>query len=114
MRKQYSSDISKEQFEEIRLILESAKKKTKPRKVELYEVFCAVLYVLKSACQWRMLPSDFPKWQSVYTYFKIWKNKEEGKESILEEVLKKIGYENTYGKWKKVQNQLLHRRCTEC
>ncbi|GBN41524.1 Transmembrane and TPR repeat-containing protein CG4050 [Araneus ventricosus] len=33
----------------------------KPRKLDLYDIFCAVLYVLKSACQWRMLPKDFPK-----------------------------------------------------
>ena len=96
MRKEYPSDISREQFEEIRLILEGARKKTRPREIDLYESFCGVLYILKSACQWRMLPSDFPKWQSVYAYFRIWSYKEEGKESILEEVLKKIGYENTH------------------
>ncbi|GFY79957.1 hypothetical protein TNIN_56091 [Trichonephila inaurata madagascariensis] len=48
MRKSYPSDISREQFEKIRPILESSKKKTRPRKLDLYEVFCAVLYVLKS------------------------------------------------------------------
>lgn len=69
MRKHYPSDVTREQFEKIRPLLESARKKTKPRKVDLYEVFCAVLYVLKSGCQWRMLPSDFPKWELAYVYF---------------------------------------------
>lgn len=96
MREEYPSDISREQFEKIRPILEGARKKTKPREVDLYEVFCAVLYILKSACQWRMLPSDFPKWQNVYAYFRIWKNQAEGNESILEEVLKKNGNRNSY------------------
>ena len=91
MRKGYPSDISKEQFEEIREILENARKKTKPRKIDLYEVFCALLYIIKSGCQWRMLPKDFPKWRSVHAYFQIWSEKREDKESILEEVLKKIG-----------------------
>ena len=59
--KNYPSNISREEFELIRGELEGAKKKTKPRKVDLYEVFCAILYVLKSGCQWDMLPSDFPK-----------------------------------------------------
>lgn len=61
IRKSYPSDISKEQFELILPDLESAHKKTKPRKIDLYDVFCAVYYVLKSGSQWRMLPRDFPK-----------------------------------------------------
>jgi transposase len=51
MRPIYPSDISSEQFELIRPLLESARKKTAPRKVDLYEVFCAVLYLLRSGCQ---------------------------------------------------------------
>jgi hypothetical protein len=39
MRKRYPSDISKEAFEEIRPLLESVRKQTKPRTVDLYEVF---------------------------------------------------------------------------
>ena len=72
MRKRYPSDISKEAFEEIRPLLESVRKQTKPRTVDLYEVFCGVLYLLKSGCQWRMLPSEFPKWRTVHAYFAKW------------------------------------------
>ena len=60
MRKSYPSDISREQFEAIKPLLESARRKTSPRRVDLYEVFCAVLYLLRSGCQWRMLPDNFP------------------------------------------------------
>jgi transposase len=101
MRTEYPSDISREQFSKIKDILEDARKKTKPREVDLYEVFCGVLYVLKSACQWRMLPNDFPKWQNVYAYYRIWNEKPEGKESLLEGILKKISRRNTYSGWKK-------------
>ena len=66
MRTEYPSDISREQFAQIQPILESARKKTKPRTVDLYDVFCAVLYVLRTGCQWRALPHDFPKWTTVY------------------------------------------------
>jgi len=31
-----------------------------------------IFYVTKSGCQWRMLPKDFPSWQTVYDYFKQW------------------------------------------
>ena len=60
----YPSDISREQFERIRPILESCRKKTSPRRIDLYDVFCGVLYLLKSGCQWRMLPKDYPKWRN--------------------------------------------------
>ncbi|MEL6723363.1 MAG: IS5 family transposase, partial [Pseudomonadota bacterium] len=90
MRADYPSDISRDQFESIRELLEQARKKTKPRMVDLYDVFCAVLYVLKSGCQWRMLPCDFPKWQLVYKYFRQWQARpSEDAPSLLEQALKK-------------------------
>ncbi|WP_200844096.1 IS5 family transposase [Pantoea sp. 18069] len=88
MRKSYPSDISREQFEIIKPLLESARKKTSPRRVDLYEVFCAVLYLLRSGCQWRMLPEEFPKWRTVHSYFAIWSEPREGG-SLLEQALKK-------------------------
>ncbi|MBF6651267.1 IS5 family transposase [Methylobacter sp. BlB1] len=89
MRKVYPSDISREQFEPVRALLDNARKKTRPRTVDLYEVFCAILYLLKSGCQWRMLPSDFPKWRTVHHYFSLWSEKPEGGTSLLEQALKK-------------------------
>ena len=71
-RKAYPSDIALEQFEQIRPLLESVRKRTKPRTVDLHEVFNAVLYLLKSGCQWRMLPEGFPNWGTVYSYFAKW------------------------------------------
>lgn len=56
MSHSYPSDISREQFEKIKPVLESARKKTRPRRIDLYDIFCGVLYLLKSGCQWRMLP----------------------------------------------------------
>ena len=87
----YPSDISKEAFEEIRPLLESVRKQTKPRTVDLYEVFCGVLYLLKSGCQWRMLPSEYPKWRTVHAYFAKWSEPGPDGVSVLERALKK-GY----------------------
>ena len=47
----YPSDISREQFELIREELENAKRKTRPRTYDLYDIFCAVLYVLHGGIQ---------------------------------------------------------------
>ena len=60
MSHSYPSDISREQFARILPTLESARRRTKPRTVDLYDIFCGVLYLLKSGCQWRMLPAVFP------------------------------------------------------
>ena len=50
----YPSDIDRSQFAIIAPILESSRKTTSPRTVDLYDVFCGILYVLKSGCQWRI------------------------------------------------------------
>ena len=40
------------------------------RKYSLRTIVDALLYVVKTGCQWRYLPKDFPKWQLVYYYFR--------------------------------------------
>jgi len=114
MRTNYPSDISCKQFEQIRERLDQSKKKTKPRVVDLYKVFCAILYVLTSGCQWRMLPKDYPKWQVVYKYFRQWSTKSSEEEiSLLEQALKKCSRSNPYQVWTKRENVLYHFRCAE-
>lgn len=110
MRKQYPSDISREQFALILPMLEMARKRTKPRTVDLYEVFCGVLYVLKSGCQWRMLPAEFPTWRTCYEYFRKWSAKRAGHDrSLLEEALKKSGWRGEARPWAEREHQFPHR-----
>ncbi|PEQ08701.1 hypothetical protein CN585_07885 [Bacillus toyonensis] len=40
--------------------------------------------------QWRNLPSDFPNWKTVYTYYQIWQKVDENGISLLEKVYKKL------------------------
>ena len=101
----YPSDITRAQFNTIAPLLESARKKTKPRKHDLYDVFNALLYLTKTACQWRALPKDYPDYRAVHYYFRMWSTPRKGeKESVLDVVLKKIGRARTYQKWQ----DLLH------
>ena len=59
-----------------------------------------ILYLLKSGCQWDMLPSDFPKKSTVYYYFKLWKDKpSEDELSLLEQALKKCGWRGPRQQW---------------
>jgi transposase len=64
---------------------------TRPRKYDLYDIFCAVLYVLKEGCTWRALPHDFPKWNIVYHYYRIWSSSgKNGEESLLDKILREL------------------------
>ena len=49
---------------------------TRRRKHSLRLIINALLYVVKTGCQWRMLPPCFPPWQLVYYYFRKWKREE--------------------------------------
>jgi len=101
----YPSDLTRAQFKTIRSLLEQARKRTAPRTLDLYDVFNGLLYVVRTCCQWRALPHDYPDFRSVHYYFRIWSEIPEGKtESILAQVLKKIGRQGAYRKWQ----ELLH------
>jgi putative transposase len=43
------------------------------RKWEMGQILNAILYVVRTGCQWRMLPTNLPPWQTVYGYFRRWK-----------------------------------------
>lgn len=108
-RKTYPSDVSREQFERIRPILEAARKQTRPCSLDLYEVFCGVLYILKGGIQWRMLPEGFPKWSSAYAYFRIWSKAADGQPSMLDECLKKISWRGPHKQWSDQDHQFMYR-----
>ena len=110
MRHAYPSDIGRETFEtEVLPVLRRARKKTKPTTVDLHEVFCGVAYVLKSGCQWRMLPSDFPKWRTCYDYRQKWSARDANGFSLLEEALKKCGVRNSTRPWAGRPDHVPHR-----
>ena len=44
----------------------------RPRKWAMWQIINAILYVLRTGCQWRMLPKDLPPWQTVYGYLWRW------------------------------------------
>jgi len=58
-------------------LLPKAKHRGRPREMEMRAVVNAILYVVVGGIQWRMLPRDFPKWQSVYNHFRRWRKSNE-------------------------------------
>jgi transposase len=73
MSKAYSSNLTQSQWELRDSLIPPAKPGGRPREVEIWEVLNAIFYVLTQGCAWRNLPADFPKWQTVYTYFRNWR-----------------------------------------
>lgn len=81
----YPSNLSDSQWQIISKFLDIRRN----RKYDLREIVNAILYVVKTGCQWRMLPKDFAPWKSVYYYFSVWK-KNEIFEIIHETLVEKI------------------------
>jgi putative transposase len=73
--RKYPSELSDMQWKKLESILPKVKKqqgKAGRNPVELRVVINAILYVVKSGCSWRMLPKEYPCWQTVYGYFNEW------------------------------------------
>lgn len=86
----YPTNVSDSQWQIISKYLDVARN----RKYDLREIVNAILYVVKTGCQWRMLPGDFASWKLVYYYFSVWKKNEIFEmlhESLVEKVRVKQG-----------------------
>ncbi len=68
-RRAYPSDLTAEQWELIRPSLQRPRGPGRPARLDLREVVNAVFYLTRTGCQWRQLPHEFPKWESVRYYF---------------------------------------------
>ncbi len=73
MRKPYPTDLSEREWKDIESRLPTSEGHGRPRLHSLREILNAIFYVLRSGCQWRMLPHDFPRWPTVYWYFRKWR-----------------------------------------
>ncbi|PWF45403.1 hypothetical protein C7C56_017830 [Massilia glaciei] len=104
-RQGFATDPSREQFEAVRNMLEGARKKTRPRKHDLYDVYCAVLYFLDKGGAWRSLPRDFPPWRTVHEYFTQWTMAREGTPSLLEQVLERSGQQRALAQLRALQEK---------
>jgi putative transposase len=71
-RKPYPTDLTDEQWKLIEPMLPDAKPGGRPRKTSLREVFNALFYLVRSGCQWRMIPYEFPPWRTCYNYYRAW------------------------------------------
>jgi putative transposase len=73
MRKPYPTDLSNAEWKYIEPHVPAPKGYGRPRIHSPREILDAIFYALRSGCQWRMLPHEFPRWPTVYHYFRKWR-----------------------------------------
>lgn len=72
VRKPYPTDLTDAQWLIIEPLIPPAKRGGRSRAVCPREILNAIFYILRGGCSWRLLPHDFPPWQTVYGYFRAW------------------------------------------
>src|SRR3954447_11864329 len=71
-RRAYPTDLTDAQWALLDPWLSERAWTGRPRTVDLREVANAVFYLLRTGCQWRHLPHDFPHWCTVRYYYDLW------------------------------------------
>ena len=67
MKRSYQTDLSDAEWKALEPHVPAANKRGRPRIHRCQrEILDAIFYVLRSGCPWRLLPKEFPPWESVY------------------------------------------------
>jgi transposase len=69
---QYASNVTDEQWSIVEPLLPKPRRLGRRRRISLRSVINAIFYLLRTGCQWRQLPREFPAWSTVYWYFRSW------------------------------------------
>lgn len=92
--KRYETDLTDEQWEIIKPFVQS--RMGRPATVDRREVLNAIFYLLRTGCQWRMLPKEFAHWSSVHSCYWRWKKNgtiERVHEALRQKVRQQAGKE---------------------
>lgn len=85
MPKIYSSDLTDFEWQVIAPLIPKAKKGGRKRSTDQRAVLNAIFYILKTGCQWHMLPKEYPPKSTVYMYFAKWRD-----EGTIEKIHRKL------------------------
>jgi putative transposase len=83
----YPSDLTDEQWVLIEPHIPAAPPGGRPRKTDVRDVVDAIFYILRTGCQWRYLPVDFPPKSTVWRYFDQWRR--DGTLDAIHDLLRK-------------------------
>jgi len=71
-RHPYPTDLTETEWTILKPLVPPPKSGGRPAR-ERREILNAIFYILRGGCAWRLLPHDFPPWQTVYHYFRLWR-----------------------------------------
>jgi putative transposase len=72
MRPHYSTDLTDPEWARLAPVIPEPKTGGRPAR-DRREIIDAISYVIRTGCPWRLLPHDFPRWQTVYHYHRLWR-----------------------------------------
>ena len=73
MKRIYATDLTDAEWKALEPHVPAPNKRGRPKTHSPREILDAVFYILKSGCLWRLLPRDFPPWETVYWWFGRWR-----------------------------------------
>ena len=73
MKRSYPTDLTDAEWEHLEPHVPAPNRRGRPKTHTTREILDAVFYILKSGCPWRLLPRDFPPWETVYWWFGRWR-----------------------------------------
>ena len=71
-RRRYPSDLTDAEWARLAPLVPPPKRGGRPAR-DRREIINAISYVVRTGCAWRLVPHDFPPWQTVYHYFRAWR-----------------------------------------
>lgn len=97
-RKPYPNDLTDQEWALLEPHIPAPKRGGRPRTANMREVLNAIIYVLKTGCQWDHLPHDFPAKGTVYHDFNTWRK--DGtwarmNDALREQLRRQLGREST-------------------
>jgi putative transposase len=72
-RRPYATDLTDAEWQLLAPLIPAAKPGGRPAIHDRRELVNAMAYWLRAGCAWRLLPHDLPPWQTVYHYFRSWR-----------------------------------------
>jgi len=73
-RRRYPTDLTDAQWAILEPLVPAVRLGGRPAKHARREIVDAMLYVLRGGISWRSLPHEYPPWQTVYDYFRRWRD----------------------------------------